>query len=173
MSNELNVNVRGSDIDKSVNKLELTKEFIKVHSNSNKNVISSDYVLARFNEKEKEFCMEMYHNANFGLAIITRVKDCHVKSVWDKTTHTWQFMHLSEDQKQILESLGLELFDAFMARTNMISVVSRNTHDNHLIRIITRQEEDDTLSQNEEKTGFLAKIGDLFSKKGKKNEGER
>lgn len=125
------------------NKLELIKSLSQVKS-SIKDVITEDFVLAKLGDKDKEAIIEMVANANYGKQLVNTIILISKEWKWNKKEKKWELESINIESKNHLEKMGKRLFDTFMSRIYMTVILNRNTKNNHLVRLIAGQTEEET-----------------------------
>ena len=120
------------DVD---NKLELMKYVTVVQSTIRDN-ISSDFVLAKLGDKDKEAIIEMTSNAYYGQKLLGVVANSYKKWVWDESKSEWNFISINKNEKALLNQYRQNLFDSFMTRVFMTTILNRNIDENFLIKIL-------------------------------------
>lgn len=108
---------------------------IKLRINDN---ITSDFVLAKLSDKDKEGIIEMTANAYFSRKIIDMLYKRGYKYVDGKK------IKLDKTELARIKNIGDAVFDAFMTRIYMNVVLSRNVDKNYLVNVLSgyREEED-------------------------------
>ena len=94
------------------NKLELLRYVSNVQSRI-KEDISSDFILAKLGDKDKNGIIEMTSNAYFVKKIMQLLAKKHTKYEYDSKTKTWKKIFLSEKEKEAIEKIANATFDSF------------------------------------------------------------
>lgn len=114
--------------------------------------ISTDFVLAKFDAKNKEGVIEMTSNAYFAKKLIQLLKRRGYVWKWNAEKGEYNKEELSKKDSDYLTKLGDGIFDAFMTRIYMTTILNRNVDGNYLINVLagyTEKEENVELSQDE------------------------
>lgn len=139
------INITEEDNEEFDTKLDILKFTANVKSRI-KEDITSDFILAKLTEKDKEGITEMTCNAYFAKRIIlTALK--HTKT---------------QTEIKIIKHLANATFDAYMTRIYMVANLNRNVPKNHLLRILAEKEEEPETPETEQIT---QKIKDLTKQK--------
>ena len=133
------------------NKLELLKYFTQVQSRNVKEEITSDFVLARLSEKDKEGIIEMTNNAYFAKRLLQEMRKA---TIWEWITETietrnkdgtitkkkngkWVLRTLTKEEQQTIQDTTIKMFNTYMIRNTTTAVLNRNVKDNYLIKLIS------------------------------------
>lgn len=128
------------------NRLELLKYTSEVQSRIQKD-ITSDFILARLGEKDKEAIVELTSDAYFTKRVINEIIKRSHEWNWNKKEKKWYKTPMKEeDAKKIIE-IANKTFDAYMIKITMTALLNRNVNQNYLINILAQQQE-----QQEEET---------------------
>lgn len=157
-------------------KLQLINELKEVRSPI-REVLSSDFVLATFSEKQKEFITETLKNAVFARNVILMFT--HGKRyIWNRKKQDWEKNEdgsfkkfpLEEEEIMRIKSFADELFKSYMIMPLSIAVMERNKKGNFLLRLlVTGAEEREQEEQAKQEARSTAeRIVDYI--KGKKPE---
>lgn len=148
-------------------KLELIKQIGQVESEI-KDHITSDFVYAKLNEKDKTFILKMYQNASLARTLLERLRINQKKEwQWNQNKYQWEYQNISQKKEQILKELTKQIFQTFMRTIFMLVILNRNVKDNHLVKWsigITEEEN----QQEEEPTGILQKLQNKLKNEEKK-----
>lgn len=114
-----------------------------------KEVLADDFVLASFDEKQKEFIIEMLKDAMFARLVLLRYKDTNLYR-WNSKMHDWERnpdgslkkCPLSTDDKFIIEQRANELFKTYMVEPLTLAVLNRNKSSNFILRLLVTGTED-------------------------------
>lgn len=144
------------------NKLELIKSFTDVKSDLHKS-ITSDLVLARFTDKEKEFITEMVHNGYYGQQLIELASLKATTWNWNKKERQWEERRIDKKTREAMKQEGKRCFNAYMIRPHMLGILHRNIPKNYLIRLImglpeSEEEEDIMKSEREKKEEKIERL---------------
>lgn len=146
------------------NPLELTKFAAEVNSRI-KEDISSDFVLAKLGEKDKEATKELTNNAYLGKRIVKDIAEQR-QYKWNKTKKIWEEKEIEkEEQKKILE-IADEVFDIQMIRPTMVAILNRNKQDNPILSGLMNKNTQETKTELDEET-IAERIGSKLSKQKK------
>lgn len=118
--------------------IELKKFLADIHSRINKD-ITSDFVLAKLEDKDKNAVIEMTNNAYYATRLLTEhaIKNkTKKKHYWNKTTKKWEKKELTEDENTLLKKNIENLFDAYVNRIILVVNLNRNKKDNHLLNLL-------------------------------------
>lgn len=140
------------------NKLELLKFTSEVQSRI-RSEISSDFVLAKLGDQDKEGIVELTGDAYFIQKILRTIKRAK-KWHWNNKTKTWYKTELTDKEKEYIEEISQATFDAFMTRIYMTVILNRNVKDNHILKILAGLKEEE--EENTEIENMKAKISELI-----------
>lgn len=112
-------------------KLEVLRFSSSVHSPL-KDEITPDFVLAKLDEKNRNFIIEMTSNAYFMKAIYDYMR---LRLIQTKHKYDEQYF---QNTLEILDKISADLFKTFMIKNNMIAALHRNVKDNHLLNQLTQ-----------------------------------
>lgn len=137
------------------NKLELLRYVSNVQSRIRKD-ISSDFILAKLSDKDKEGIIEMTANAYFVKKIMMLVANKQIKYNWNNQKQKWEKSYLEPKEKKIITEIANATFDGYMTRVYMTTILNRNVPRNYLVRLIAGydENEDDEKPAKEELKGF-------------------
>ena len=77
-------------IESSTNQLELQKEYIKIHQKQHlKNQITTDYILSKLNEKDKEFIINITNTARKSGKLYDKLIQKSTNWEWNKERYRW------------------------------------------------------------------------------------
>ena len=160
------------EIDQVENKLELIKYTSQVQSRI-RDEITSDFILAKLGDKDKEAVIEMTSNAYFAKKIIWMIcKRAKARGVyvWDKKQDKYVREEFERKKLEVLKGYGKVIFDSYMNRVYMTVLLNRNVPQNYLIRLMAGlpDEEKEEEEESAGMKGIKAKIGEIF--KNKENE---
>lgn len=107
------------------------KHLADVHTHKIRDIISSDWVLAKLETKEKDFLIEMSHNAIMTKILMDRMKERAIQ---------YEFINNNWVEKDIDTKIGskmiensLSVFNNMIFRLQMIAILNRNVSSNYLI----------------------------------------
>lgn len=150
------------------NRLELLKHLGEVQSTI-KESITSDFVYAKLGDKDKEGVVEMTANAqlasNYYKYLETRTK------IWEwNQKGYWTQRRMNQEEKNMLKKNGQVLFDNFMVRPMMTAILNRNVKDNHLVKMLAGQSEEEIQTEEEEnkKKELFTSLKETFGAKNEK-----
>ena len=115
------------------NKLELVKHLGEVQ-NPIKETITSDFIYAKLDEKDKEGITEMTANAQLAKNYYKYIINNTIIWNWNKKEEQWEQQRINKEQKEIVEKNGNILADNYMVRPYMIANLNRNTKENFLVK---------------------------------------
>lgn len=144
------------------NKLELLKYTSQVQSRIKKD-ITSEFTLAKFNEKDKEFIIEHTVSAYFAKKVIEMQKQ-RTKWDYDKTEHLWIERKQNEKETDTIQNIANAVFDSFMNRIYMVAITNRNVDANHLLRYLSGMGDDGQPIENDEDKEIGKKLKRMISK---------
>lgn len=134
-------------------RLELQKYLSDVQSDI-KRSITSDFILAKLDDKQKEYIQETAVSAFFMQRIVLMLKKLGTK--WKFENNNWIETELDEYDKMRMDEITKSLFEAFMNRITMITILNRNSDRNHLVNVlggVINQEEKE--AEEEKKQGRI------------------
>jgi hypothetical protein len=135
--------------------LDIAKHTVDTHIPIARNELTSDYVMAHLDERDKEFIIEMYDIANLirsmsydlisdyyiGYSIVENYKKMggHAKDkLGEDMVPTMKDLQDHADYEYCLKRVK-EIMNMFMAKMNAIAVMNRNTKQNILLQWILKQ----------------------------------
>lgn len=130
-----------------------------------KDKITSDFVLAKLTQKDKQGITEMTVNAYFSKQIVDMLKKKKTW-YWNKETKEWEKGTLKPEEIKELETTSTDIFNAYMKKIYMVVILNRNISENYLIDILsgnTRKQQEESRIEEEQK-GFIDKIKGIFGK---------
>lgn len=122
------------------NKLELLKYTSDVQSRI-KTDITSDFILAKLNEKDKEAIVELTADAYFSKRVIEQIAKRSHQWHWNNENNKWQKQPLDINKKNKITKMASRIFDSYMIKLQMTALVNRNVDKNYLINILAQQQE--------------------------------
>lgn len=130
-------------------KLEFLKHMTEVQSKI-KDAVSSDFILAKLGEQDKEGITEMTVNAYYGKTLMELLKKkCQKVWKWQKEGY-WKKEDEQPEKLEVLDKQAQILFNTFMTRVYMTTILNRNVKDNYLIKLTTGTKEEE--KEEEEQT---------------------
>ena len=124
-------------IEKTVDdKIELIKSISEVQSKIS-DVVSSDFVLSKLDDREKQYVIEMSNNAFLSRRILTNIKIKATRWEWNKKLSEWIKRGLNKEEISQMNEYIQACFDAYMNRIYMIVLLNRNVPKNYLIEKMT------------------------------------
>lgn len=139
------------------NELELRHELIQTQSRL-KEDITSDYILAKLSEEEKDAIIEISNTAYMIKRNIKAIQNKARKYNWNNQKKQWTKTPLNTQEKTEIKNTANTMFDMYMTRTQVATILSRNKKDNHLIRLTLGQTQD---AEETEITGKDKKLDDI------------
>lgn len=115
-------------------KLAFIKHLSEVQSRI-KDQITSDFVYAKLDEKDKEGVIEMTNNAYYGHRLIIEIAKKATKWEWNQKQQQWEKRNYNKTETETLLLMSNNTFDAFMTRPTMTVNMNRNVKNNYLIRM--------------------------------------
>lgn len=152
------------------NKLDLIKHISEVQSRI-KEEITSDFVYARFTEKDKKMIIEMANNAYLTTKRLGINAKKHKEWQWNNQQKQWEQKEMNQHTQQKLIKGVDNLFDIFMTRPMMLAILSRNVKDNYLVKHtagITEEETGEEIEE-EEQNKLKKTLGNIFRNEDTKN----
>jgi len=131
------------------NKLELLKHISEVQSRI-KEHITTDFTYAKLDEQNKKAIIEMTTNAYYGITLIKEIENKATIWKWNNEKKQWEQRKLNKKEKEIMNERQKRIFDAFMTKVFMTTILNRNTKDNYLIRIMAGLGEEEVEKEKEE-----------------------
>lgn len=147
------------------NRIQLLSHVSEVQSRIKKD-ISSDFILAKLSDKDKEGVIEMTGNAYYWQKLIKLWADNSTTWKWNDNTKTWIQTGLPPNTMKKIYKTADTLFDTFMIRIYMTVLLNRNVPKNYLINILSSQPEDTDLDE-ETPTEFKEKIKKVIQNESK------
>lgn len=135
-------------------KLDLIKGLSQVESRIKKN-ITSDFILAKLDEKQKKLITETTSNAYFCKKIIEGTKD---KKKWYWRDGFWEQDNLTEKEEIRIKKASERTFEAFMIKNIMIALLNRNVKNNHLVRLMTGLQDEEDEEEGKREKEIINKI---------------
>lgn len=142
-------------------KLEVLRFSSAVHSRIN-DEITSDFVLSKLNQKDKQFIIEMTCNAYY------------MKSVFDILASRIKLKNIyNPDQKEQItkeiEKISISMFKSFMIKNYMIANLNRNEAQNTILKLLVGGKDDTTEDEDKDKDA-LATITEKLKPKTEKGD---
>ena len=129
-----------------------------------RNDITSDFILACLNEKEKEFIIEMTGNAYYAKRLVTYIGLKSKKREWDDKKGVWIVRRLDKEERRVVEEIGNTIFDSYMMRIYMMVLMNRNIEKNYLVKVLAgvteKEDEEQKVAElkNKETKGLISGI---------------
>lgn len=121
-----------------------------------KTEVTSDLILAKLEDKDKLSIIEMTSNAYYGKKLIEQLK--HRKEwKWNKTSKNWERQEPTKEEKEIIQNIADALFNMYMIRIHMTTLVNRNKTDNYILELISNYHKEPN-KEDEEEEGILTKL---------------
>lgn len=120
------------------NKLALLKHLTEVQSNI-QDKISTDFVLAKLDEQNKEGVIEMTTNAYFStrvIDIITTNSKKNGRYNWNRKNKNWERTNHPITIYDEIKKIQQQTFNSYMVRIYMTIILARNHEKNHLINVL-------------------------------------
>lgn len=138
-------------------KLELIDTIAQVKSKI-KEHITSDFILAKLGDKDKEAITELTANAYYGAKLLRVVEKTQKKWYWEDGK--WIYKHLEEKDKEAIRQHSENLFSVFMVRVQMTVILNRNVKDNHMLRMMlgASDEPEEGTTEKDTAEGLVNKI---------------
>lgn len=150
--NEIKILEKNSaEEEPTTTKLELLKFTTQVADDTLIKNVTSDFVLAKLADKDKEAVVEMLHNAYFARRVIDKCAT-HQRWKWDDAQKEWYKSPLTDREVHYIRTNAQATFDTFMTRLKTIAIVNRNVSNNWLLRLVTgyQEEEGETIGTGDE-----------------------
>ena len=141
-------------------KLDLLRYTSEVQSRINRD-ITSDFILCKLGDKDKEGVVEMVGNAYYLKKIISNIHEKAFTYVWNEKEDLWEKTRPTDKVLKRILQYGNQSFDAFMIRIYMITILNRNVSQNHLIRLLTGHQEEEG-EENREEGKMVNKLKELM-----------
>ena len=132
--------------------------------------ITSDFVLAKLGEKDKEFIIEMTGNAYFAKKLLDIIYDKAEEWKYSEKTETWKKVKLNKEELAKIKKVANAVFDSYMNKIYMTVILNRNVDKNYLINVLSgyKDEEGEEIGpSNEDMKGAMAELLADQSKKEK------
>ena len=123
------------------NKFQLEKEFLEIQSRI-KNNFNSDFILAVFDHKDKEFAQEMIHNSSFIVRMFERMIDSFQVDIWNNEDKTWHTTKVDDETRRQIRTIYQRTFDAYVTRLYGMATLNRNKSNNYIINTLAGSEEE-------------------------------
>ena len=137
-------------------RLEVLKFSASVQSRI-KDDVTADFTLARLNEKDRKFIVEMTQNVYIAKRMYLIIL-LQMQRKWEKKeTYTQEEKHLYDKEYAAVTNAMKMNFDAFMSKIYMLAITNRNVDANYLINAITGYIQEAEKKENK-KTGLLDRI---------------
>lgn len=138
--------------------LELKKYLIEVQARLKDN-ITSDYILAKLEDKDKQAIIELTDSAYYAQRLIqyaiTKIK----KVKFNEEKKEWETdINLTKEEKTRIKKLADRTYDAYMIKLNMVTILNRNKEDNYIIEKVTGAIATKEADIEEEKTELIERI---------------
>lgn len=151
------------------NQLEFSKFLSEVQGRV-KGQLTSDFVLAKLSEKDKEATREILANAYYSKRVMETVIIKAAEQTWeyDKERLIWRTRGLEEKRiKEIREQIEL-LMDTMTVRLQVTAVVNRNVPNNKLLRMLLRRNEEEEGEEEKEKNAekVAGKVMEVIKREG-------
>ena len=164
------VNIEKSDkvLD---NEYEVLSSLQKVNSSIKGNV-TADYVLAHLKKEEKEFIIDNYDNAEYAKEIIARYGKNGYYYDWDNKIQDWiknddgsfKEIKLTDEQKKRINKMAERVFENFMKKAHLISILNRNKGENFLVKLMGKdKQEEKPIAYTEDDRNVIERLKDRFS----------
>lgn len=151
-------------------KLDLIHAITQVQSRDIKKEISSDFILAYFDEiKIKTSIIDIGTDAYF----CQRINNMWLNAnKWDWINGKWVLVPLDEDEQKQIMSNSRKIFDSFSVPLKLTANLNRNVKMNPLINQIVGLNEEEQQREEPIPKKFMAKIKELALGKDKEKNGE-
>lgn len=156
---------------KITEQIQLSEQLMKVTSAVKEN-ITQDYTLAQFDKTEKEYISENYENAEFAKEIITKYakngytyKFNDQKGDWERNEdNSIKRIKIEKEEEEKIKQMSERIFNFFMVKPHMLSVLNRNKEHNILLNILGKSpEEEKPVVYNNDDRSILQKIKERLS----------
>lgn len=104
--------------------------------------ITTDFVLAKLEGKDKEAIIEMTSNAYFAKKLLLLLSRKSRRWIWNEKKGEYEKQEISKEDKKYLEGLSDAVFDSYMTRIYMTVVLNRNVDKNYLINVLSGYKEE-------------------------------
>lgn len=166
--------IQGIDVgDEFDTGLDIANHLAIVHSKI-KSTVSPDFVMAKFDDKNKEFVIEMIANAFFARNVLRslvlygqkKLQDYRNKRPYDKES----IQNIIRELEAVEQTQEL-IFTTYTTKVQMVAVVNRNVPSNDLVKILAgfRQDNEDEIVHDG--VSGLEKVKDYMNSILQKNEG--
>lgn len=152
------------------------RHFTKVHSDI-KDDITSDFILAKLTDNQKESITELVRDAYFCKKEIEKLaKSKHYKlgknnRFIKNSDGSFAKFDMSEDEQNYIKALGKITFNSYMIKILMITIMYRNIDKNTLIELMTEKEKLE--NENERLENETANLGQKVKAKLRNQEDEK
>jgi hypothetical protein len=116
-----------------------------------KQQITSDFILAKLDNQDKEGILELTGDAYFAQRV-HMVLLTEKLWEWDAKKKKWYLRGLNHKEKQSITRNANKLFDAYMTRIHMATVLNRNKDGNYLVDRLTGQQAQQEIIEDDEPT---------------------
>lgn len=120
--------------------------------------ISSAYVMAKLNDKDKELVREMVSNAYYSKDLIESVV---------RKCDTYGYK-LTKEEREYLLLKAKKVFDKYMRRINMIVTLNRNVEGNYMVNVLSNYKKEEMEKLKEQNNTTTPVLADELNKSDKK-----
>lgn len=108
--------------------------------------ITSDFILAKLNDTQKEAVIELVRDAYFVKKEMEKLKDGFIYQVDKKGKYirnkdgTFKRFPISKEEQKIIENLAKITFNSFMIKIIMTKIEYRNVENNVMVELLTEKD---------------------------------
>lgn len=125
-----------SEYEKTIdNKLELLKFTSEVQGEI-KRIMTSDFVLAKLTDKDKQMIIEIIHTAFYSIRLLSTTRKKYKIWKWIKEEEKWILIDPPKKEIEYLKKLEENTMNIFMARPQAVSILARNDANNFILRLL-------------------------------------
>lgn len=130
MYQDIKDSVEDTGIDVPSGDLELLNNLTKIKLRLRRD-ITTDFVLAKLGNKDREFAIEMTINAYLAKRIIEMYKN--KGKIYEEGVPR----ELNDEERKIVQKRADAMFDMFMNKVFMVVILNRNIDGNYLINVLS------------------------------------
>lgn len=150
--------------DYTETRLDFLKGLSAIGSRLNRR-ISSDWVMARLEEKDREAIREMMANAYYGDNLLKEIPLKFKRWKFDVERQVWEDEYMSKEEKDAIVNQADKMFDTFTIRVETTVILNRNVKNNWLVRLMAgAQEEEVEYDKSTDEKKIAEKVTDMMKK---------
>lgn len=146
------------------NELELLKYIATVQSNIKEDV-TSDFVLCKLGDKDKEAVIELGSDAYYAKKLITVIKKKAYRYRWNQQEKNWTKEAITDQEKEKIKVFEKNTFNAYMNKLSLLAILNRNVTKNHIVNVLSKRAiEEEEEEKQEEIKGLIQSVQDKIKK---------